>query len=63
MVRDPAGAPPVGGSFPTFLFGDQGTRLDVVNGVSVVPEPSTWARLGVGLAGLGVVTLRRRRRA
>ena len=26
-----------------------------------VPEPSTWALLGLGVAGLGVVTLRRRR--
>ena len=25
------------------------------------PEPSTWAMMGVGVAGLGVVTLRRRR--
>ena len=28
-----------------------------------VPEPSTWALLGVGVAGLGVLTLRRRVRA
>ena len=55
-----AGAPPAGGSFPTFVFDGFGTKLDAVNGVSVVPEPSTWALLGVGVAGLGVVTLRRR---
>ena len=31
--------------------------------LSVVPEPSTWALLGVGVTGLGLVRLYRRRRA
>ena len=29
--------------------------------ISVVPEPSTWAMLGVGAVGMGAVVLRRRR--
>jgi hypothetical protein len=28
--------------------------------VTTVPEPSTWAMLGVGAVGVGVVALRRR---
>ena len=31
-----------------------------VNPAQFVPEPSTWALLGLGFAGLGIVTLRRR---
>ena len=58
-----AGAPPAGGSFPTFIADNKGNKLDPVNGVAGVPEPSTWALLGLGVAGLGVVTLRRSRRA
>ena len=38
-----------------------GDTLVVTGATPVVPEPSTWALLGVGVAGLGVVTLRRRR--
>ena len=36
--------------------------LTVLAGPAAVPEPSTWAMLGVGVAGLGVVTLRQRAR-
>ena len=56
-----AGAPPAGGSFQTFLFDGNGNKLDAVNGVAgPVPEPSTWALLGVGAGALGF-DLRRRR--
>ena len=34
-----------------------------VSPTSFVPEPSTWALFGLGVAGLGIVTLRRRCRA
>jgi hypothetical protein len=30
--------------------------------LSSVPEPSTWAMMGIGFAGLGAVAVRRRRR-
>ena len=53
--------------FPSGLDGNTMTfGYSLTNGVfgvattTVVPEPSTWALLGVGTAGLGVVTLRRR---
>ena len=55
-----AGAPPASGSYQTFLSDGNDDKLDAVNGVSAVPEPSTWALLGMSVAGLGVVTLRRR---
>ena len=45
--------------------GDLGpVRLTIrgaVSGASVVPEPSTWAMLAAGLAGVGVAARRRRR--
>ena len=45
-----------------FSVMQQGNNLDLVF-TSAVPEPGTWAMLGVGVAGLGIVTLRRRRHA
>ena len=40
-----------------FAFNGSGAR---VSNIVTAPEPSTWALLGAGVAGLGVVTLRRR---
>jgi hypothetical protein len=39
------------------------TSTVVIDGVGVVPEPSTWALLGLGALVTGVATLRRRRKA
>ena len=44
----------------TFQVFETATDLELVAQGAVVPEPSTWALLGVGVAGLGIVTLRRR---
>ncbi len=59
-IQNFAGASPAGGSFPTFLVDNNGTRLDAVNGVSAAPEPSTWALLSVGASLVGVATWHRR---
>ena len=44
----------------TYTFGlPSGDSLVVTS--NVVPEPSTWALLGLGVVGLGVATRRQRR--
>ena len=48
-----------GGSFSVV---QQGNNLDLVF-TSAVPEPSTWALLGLGAIGVGVTVYRRRRSA
>ena len=50
--------PTQGGTFSVVQQGN-----DLVLLYSAVPEPSTWALVGFGAAGLGLVTHRRRRRA
>ena len=50
------------GNMPTSITPGFITNLNQPFFIAVVPEPSTWALLGVGIAGLGVVTLRQRRR-
>ena len=52
-----ADAPPADGSFGTFIAGGAGD--DVSTPGVAVPEPSSWALLGVGAGWLGL-TLRRR---
>ena len=49
-------------TFTSQNSGDGGVFLDAVS-IMQVPEPSTWALIGAGVAGLGVVTLRHRSRA
>ncbi len=46
----------------TYTWGT-GANADSLVVTSVVPEPSTWALVGLGVGGLAVVTLRRRRAA
>ena len=53
------GAPPASMSYQTFLTDGNDDKLDAVNGVSAAPEPSTWALMDLGAAGVGL-TLRRR---
>ena len=59
---DFAGAPPASASYPTFIADFYGDRLTALDGVSAVPEPSTWALLAAGTGLLGL-TLRRARLA
>ena len=58
-----AGSPPASGAFTTYITGSFYPADVSTNGVSVVPEPSTWALLGVGAAGLGLGLCRRSRQA
>ena len=44
-------------SGPTFLIDDT-----TVNGISAVPEPSTWAMMLIGFAGVGFMAYRRSRK-
>jgi len=45
-------------------FGDNGVRIFVDgNAVAAVPEPSTWAMMILGFAGVGFMTYRRRQTA
>ena len=52
-----------GGSLNTLYFtaGPNG-EMDGLFGSLAVPEPSTWAMLLIGFAGLGLAAMRRRRR-
>ena len=52
-VGTPQGAPPVA------LLDD----VSLTGGVPGAPEPATWAMMGIGFAGLGVVAYRKRRKA
>ena len=47
-----SGATLASGSFQTFLVDNYGTKLDALNGVSVVPEPGTWTLLLAGSVGM-----------
>ena len=64
-LNDPAGSPNLFRSFFSNdweAFGDTGVRVFVEgDAVSAVPEPSTWAMMLIGFAGLGAVTRYRRR--
>lgn len=48
-------------SIPSFAINNYTISLDV-RGVTTVPEPGTLALMGLGLAGLGLVSRRRRQR-
>jgi hypothetical protein len=41
----------------------QGTKVNLTQSVSGVPEPSTWAMMGLGFAGLGFLGYRRNKAA
>jgi hypothetical protein len=44
----------------TDFIGNNGTTYHLFSGVSAVPEPSTWAMMILGFAGIGFMTYRRR---
>ncbi|MCK1636330.1 PEPxxWA-CTERM sorting domain-containing protein [Bradyrhizobium sp. 157] len=48
-------------NFHTVQFGGGEIRGNI--GVAAVPEPSTWAMMILGFAGVGYMTYRRKRRA
>jgi hypothetical protein len=58
---------PVGGNFDIFSFSYQLTPLTIyvtVDGIAPsIPEPSTWAMLLIGFAGIGFAGYRKRKRA
>jgi hypothetical protein len=64
-LNDPVGSPNLFRSFVPDdweAFDDTGVRIVVEgNAVAAVPEPSTWAMMILGFAGVGVMTYRRRR--
>lgn len=65
FLNNPVGSPNLFRSFFSNdwdAFGDTGVRLFVEgNAVGAVPEPSTWAMMMIGFAGLAAVTRYRRR--
>lgn len=65
FMNDPVGSPNLFRSFFSNdweAFGDTGVRLFVEgDAVGAVPEPTTWAMMLIGFAGLGAVTHYRRR--
>lgn len=46
-----------------FVTNGNGVQISDIASAGVVPEPSTWAVLGFGVAGASFVALRRRQRA
>lgn len=65
FLNDPVGSPSLFRSFFSKdweAFGDTGVRLFVEgDAVGAVPEPTTWAMMVIGFAGLGAITRYRRR--
>ena len=39
------------------------TRWSITEAAAAVPEPSTWAMMGLGFAGIGALAYRARRKA